>query len=220
MEGGRWRVIGKEVGKVRGGQRSDQAGPLWRLRLSFKWNENPRDGVRQWSDMIWFLFQQDPLGQDGGSETSVLFTWITKEQTSQVLAPPWAPQACAHGRTPLANPPCHEQKATADNCQVSKIRREPRLQIHVWCKWRRNTVNHPARWSSSGLPALDIQISLASLHQKCQHPGTCAKPSRKHYAWIFPFSKKEKHDFSSSLLHSDRSSLQPRMARWRHQKHS
>lgn len=131
-----------------------------------------------------------------------------------------APQACAHGRTPPANPPCHEQKATADNCQVSKIRHEPKLQICVWYKWRRNTVNHPCRWSSSGLHALDIEISLASLHQICQHPGTCAKPSRKHYAWIFPFSKKEKHDLSSSLLHSDRSSSKPCMARWRHQKHS
>lgn len=39
-----------------------QAGPLWRLHLSFKWNENPRDGVKQWSDMIWFLLQQDTLG--------------------------------------------------------------------------------------------------------------------------------------------------------------
>ena len=128
-EGGRWRVVGEEVGKVRGGQRSAQPGPLWRLCLSFKWNKNPRDGVRQWSDMIWFLFQRDPLNQDGGSETSVLFTWITKEQTSQVLAPLWALQAIRpHKPVPMGGPllPIHHamnrklQLPTA-KCQRSDV---------------------------------------------------------------------------------------------------
>lgn len=68
-------------------------------------------------------------GQDGGSEASVLFTCITEEQTSQVLEPPWAPQAIRpHKPVPMGGPllPIHHAmnrklQLTTAKCQRSDV---------------------------------------------------------------------------------------------------
>lgn len=182
----------------------------------------------EWHDLIPLSTGSIELlcgGQDGGSETSVLLTWITKERSSQVLAPPWAPQAIRpHKPVPMGGSllPIHHAmnrklQLTTAKCQRSDMNQSFKYVCDIIGEETRLTTPPPHRpqpgWSSSGLHVLDIEISLALLHQICQHPGTCTKPSRKHYAWIFPFSKKEKHDLSPSLLHSDRSSLKLCMAR-------
>lgn len=100
--------------------------------LQVKWEPKGRCEAMEWHDLIPVSTGSIELlcwGQDGGSETSVLLTWVTKEQSSQVLAPPWAPQAIRpHKPVPMGGPllPIHHAmnrklQLTTAKCQRSDM---------------------------------------------------------------------------------------------------